>query len=150
VPAEPHTSPILRRGLRYGWAAPATALGVMLALPLLALGGRAAWHTGVLEVSAPGWLRAAPRMAFPFDAITFGHVVLARDATHHDALRAHERVHVRQYEALGALMLLAYPLESAWQGLRGACPYRDNRFEVQARREDGDDRVRAVTGRRGS
>jgi len=121
-------------GLRHVWAAPATFVGVALALPLLLTGGRAVLHTGVLEVSAPGWLRRG----VPFDAITFGHVVLARSAAHHGALRGHERVHVRQYEALGALMLLAYPMESAWQALRGACPYRDNRFEVQARRESGE------------
>lgn len=123
------------------WAAPASLLGLALALPLLALGGRMVWRDGVIEVSArdrrsnsrPGMRAQPPRL--PFDAITFGHVVLARSAALHDALRAHERVHVRQYERWGALFLVAYPAESLLQWARGRRPYLDNRFEVSARQQ---------------
>ncbi|MCK6426189.1 MAG: signal peptide prediction [Burkholderiaceae bacterium] len=129
-----------RRGLRLAWAAPATLLGVALALPLLLGGGRLARHEGVLEVCAPdrpGWAwRWVARVGI--DAITFGHLVIARSPAHHAAWRAHERVHVRQYERWGPLFLLAYPAESLWQWLRGGCPYRDNRFEVQARQGAGE------------
>lgn len=113
------------------WAAPASLVGLALGLPLWALGGRVAVHDGVVEFTAA---RRARGRALPFDAITFGHVVLARSAAAHEALRVHERMHVRQYEAWGALFLLAYPLESLWQLARGRDAYRDNRFEVQARR----------------
>jgi hypothetical protein len=37
-----------------------------------------------------------------------------------DRLRVHERAHVAQYEAWGALFLLAYPAECLIQLLRGA------------------------------
>jgi len=60
-------------------------------------------------------------------------VVIAATPGDQDRLRAHERVHVRQYERWGALLLLAYPAESFWQLLLGRRPYLDNRFEVQAR-----------------
>jgi hypothetical protein len=121
---------------RYLWAAPGTLLGAVLALPLLISGGRIARHSGVLEVCAPTRLASQRGGAFAFDAITFGHVVLARDGACHNALRAHEREHVRQYEVWGIFFLIAYPLECAFQWLRGRHPYRDNRFEVQARRAE--------------
>ena len=60
-------------------------------------------------------------------------MVIARTHTDHVRLRAHERVHVRQYGRWGVLFLLAYPAESLLQLLLGHHPYLDNRFEVQAR-----------------
>lgn len=122
--------------IRYLWAAPGTLLGAVLALPLLISGGRVARHSGVLEVCAPTRLASQRSDLFAFDAITFGHVVLARDGACHNALREHERAHVRQYEVWGLFFLIAYPLECAFQWLRGRHPYRDNRFEVQARRAE--------------
>lgn len=119
------------------WAAPASLLGLALALSWLALGGRMALRDGVLEVTAParpGRTGRRRRRAALFDAITFGHVVLARSAAAHEALRAHERVHVRQYETWGPLFLVAYPAESLLQAARGRRAYLDNRFEVEARR----------------
>jgi len=89
---------------------------------------------GVLEITA---LRHPLRHRWPFAAITFGHVVIA---THDHAmrqLRAHERVHVRQCERWGPLFLPAYLLAGAWQWLRGREAYRDNPFEVEARRLGG-------------
>ena len=46
--------------------------------------------------------------------------------------RCHEHVHIRQYERWGALFVPAYLAASAWQGLRGGAPYRDNVFEREA------------------
>jgi hypothetical protein len=123
--------------LRYLWAAPATALGLLLALPALAIGAaRIAVHTGVLEVTLVGrrWRARGLSRHWPFVAITFGHVVIARSLGIQRSVRAHERVHVAQYERLGPLFLLAYPLESLLQLLRGRRPYLDNRFEREARR----------------
>ena len=122
---------------RYLWAAPASAVGLLLACPALALGAACiSRHTGVLEITllgGAGRARARPGR-WPFAAITFGHVVVARSPREQRRVRAHERVHVAQYERLGPLFLLAYPCESLFQWLRGGRPYLDNRFEREARR----------------
>lgn len=124
------------RGLwRYLWAAPCTLVGLLLALPVLLGGGTLRRIDGVLEVALPGAARR-PRLA---GAITFGHVVLGADADTLAQLRAHERVHVQQYERWGLLFFLAYPLASLWQWLRGRRPYWHNPFEVDARRRSRDD-----------
>ena len=47
-------------------------------------------------------------------------------------MRAHERVHVRQYERLGALFFPLYVGSSLVQWLRGRDPYFDNHFEREA------------------
>lgn len=118
---------------RYAWAAPCTLLGLAFAaLPLVLRLAHARVVDGVVEVA----LRKASRFTrrcLPFNAITFGHCVLALDAGCLDRLRTHEHAHVRQYERWGALFLLAYPLASLWQLLRGRRAYFDNPFEVQAR-----------------
>ena len=71
-------------------------------------------------------------MPLRFDAITLGHVILALDCLCLEAVRAHEHVHVRQYERWGALFVPAYLAASVWQGLRGGALYRDNVFEREA------------------
>ena len=121
--------------LKYIWASPASAVGVTFAAAALLFGARARVHTGVLEVSLrPRSAGLAKVIAgVPFSAITFGHVVVARNEKELADLRVHERVHVCQYEAWGPLFLLAYPTESFIQLLLGRHPYRDNRFEVSAR-----------------
>jgi hypothetical protein len=48
------------------------------------------------------------------------------------AVRAHEQVHVRQYERWGPLFVPAYLLSSLVELLRGRRPYRDNWFEREA------------------
>ena len=67
-----------------------------------------------------------------FEAITLGHVVLGLDTACLDGARAHEQVHVRQYERWGPLFVPLYLASSGWQWLRGGCPYRDNHFERDA------------------
>jgi hypothetical protein len=47
-------------------------------------------------------------------------------------LRAHEQVHVRQYERWGPFFVPAYLASSLWQGLCGRHLYRDNHFERPA------------------
>ncbi|MCA0176425.1 MAG: hypothetical protein LCH73_09090 [Proteobacteria bacterium] len=112
------------------WAAPASLLG--LALGLLA-GGRAHRVGRTLEVALPkGW-----RRWLPFAALTLGQVIVGASRAELAHWRAHERVHVRQFERWGVLLLLAYPLASLWAGLRGGRPYRDNAFEREARRVAG-------------
>lgn len=116
------------------WAAPNSLLGLALGLVLLPVGARARLVEGVLEITA---LRRPPRRCGPFSAITLGHVVVATHAAEMQRLRAHERVHVRQCERWGPLFLPAYLLAGAWQWVRGRHAYRDNPFEVQARRMGG-------------
>jgi hypothetical protein len=122
--------------LRYLWAAPATAIG--LALATLALPrGHARLVRGVLEVEGPAvrWaLRRLVPLAGGAVAITLGHVVCGRDRRSLDASRAHERVHVRQYEQWGPLFIPAYFVAGAFAWARGGHAYFDNVFEREARR----------------
>jgi hypothetical protein len=124
------------------WALPCSLLGLLLGLPWL-LQGRQAGRggslrrvDGVLELALHrGEVLAGCRAArLPFAAITLGHVVIGVSEAALARLRAHEQVHVRQYERWGPLFLLAYPLASAWAWLRGRRPYLDNPFEIEARR----------------
>lgn len=120
---------------RYAWASPATALGLAVAAVAIGCGATVRRNDGVLEV-AGGWLaRSSARwpLARGFCAITLGHVVLGRDHAVLAQCRAHEHVHVRQYERWGPAFLLLYAGSSLWESLRGNAPYRDNHFERQAR-----------------
>lgn len=124
----------MSRLLRYAWAGPNTLLGLALGLLMIVLGAEARAVRGVLEISggALGSLFRAPAVRCPFHAVTLGHVVLGTDRATLDAARAHERVHVRQYERWGPLFLPAYFASSLWQLARGRRCYRDNWFERQA------------------
>jgi hypothetical protein len=102
----------------------------MAAAPMLLCGARARGVRGVLEVSGGVFMRW-----LPFDAITLGHVVLARTPRAMRRLRRHERVHVRQCERWGPAFFPAYLLAGAWQWLRGRRAYWDNPFEIEARGE---------------
>lgn len=65
--------------------------------------------------------------------MTASHVVLGHT---HDLLamhRAHEHVHVREFERWGVLFFPAYLACSAYQWLRGRRLYWDNPFEREAR-----------------
>ena len=118
------------------WAFPATLIGLVLATLVVTTGGHVRVVDGVVE-AADGALARWLRLRARFCAITFGHVVLALDRDTHRRCRAHERVHVRQYERWGALFFVAYGVSSLWQRLRGRDAYRDNRFEREARRIAG-------------
>ena len=124
------------RVLKLAWAAPCSAIGLLLGAIVLLLGGRARWRAGAWEFS-PTETGRFSRLAIahlPFGAITFGHVVIGASCSQLVVLRQHERVHVRQYEMLGPLFLLAYPLASLVAAMRGMPAYRGNWFEVQAYR----------------
>ena len=123
------------------WASPATAAGLLLA-PFFA---RRHLGAGVLVCEGARWPR---RLGFRHRAVTLGHVVLCVDDVD-EALLGHELVHVAQYERLGPLFVVAYGLASALARARGGDAYRDNRFEVAARRPELQERARARTGGRG-
>ena len=120
---------------RYGWPAPATILGLLLA-GLALRRGEVRVLDGVVEAHGPllnGMLRTCVPLEGGAAALTLGHVVLAQDARTLELTRAHERVHVRQYERWGVFLFVAYPLASAWAMLHGRHFYFDNVFEREAR-----------------
>ena len=115
---------------RYLWAAPASLVGLALAILLWLFGARGRVVDGVLEVAGG---RLAKRLFVRYLGITFGHIVLGGT---HQILRdhrAHEHTHVRQYERWGMLFFLLYAGSSLWHWLRGGRPYWDNIFEREAR-----------------
>lgn len=122
------------RWLRVLWASPNSVIGLLLGALLLPFGARAQVVDGVLEIAARG---RAPKRRWPFAAITLGHIIVGTHPAELQRLRAHERVHVRQCERWGLFFLPAYLLAGAWQWLRGRDAYRDNPFEVEARRWGG-------------
>ena len=126
-----------RRAAAYLWAAPVSLAALPAALLGAATGGRVRIHDGVLEagggVLRPLLTRAVP--GFAISAITFGHVVLGAGVDALVETRAHERVHVRQYERWGALFLPLYLLASLLALARGRSVYAGNAFERQAERE---------------
>ena len=116
------------------WAFPVTLIGLAFAVLIGTSGGildrRAiAWETYGGCAARILWLMN-PWMHI--DAITFGHVITARDAATATRLRAHEHVHVRQFSRWGVLFPIAYAIASLAAFRHGGCFYRDNRFEQEA------------------
>ena len=68
--------------------------------------------------------------------MTLGHVVWGCDATCLEFSRAHERIHVRQYERWGPFYIPIYLAASAVAAARGLDPYLDNPFEREAYEHD--------------
>jgi hypothetical protein len=113
------------RALAFVWALPGTLVGLVVGATTISA---PRVRDGVLAFeSARGFGALHRRMGFA--AITFGHVVIANHPLD-DGLWAHELVHVRQWQLLGPVMLLAYPLASI-------AGYRRNPFEAAARRKAG-------------
>jgi len=120
--------------VRYIWAAPTTAFGLVVVLAGL-------WRIkvrvveGVLEAHGPAlaWiLRNLTVLPGGATALTLGHVVIGRDRGSLESTRAHERVHVRQCEVWGPLFLPAYLAASLTAAVRGRSYYYNNRFEEDA------------------
>ena len=116
--------------MRYAWASPTTAVGMVFVLLALASGGRARAAAGVIEAHGGAVTRGLRWLGVR--AMTLGHVVLGLDPLALRLTRAHERIHVRQCERWGPLFLPAYLLASLVAAARGRHYYRDNAFERQA------------------
>jgi hypothetical protein len=89
-------------------------------------------QSGVLEFAGGALGRWIGRSRFPFGAVTIGHVVLGLDHGLLERVRAHEQVHVQQYERWGLLFVPAYLIASAMALMRGGHFYQDNVFEREA------------------
>lgn len=124
----------IARAVCYVWAAPATLVGLALALVAVPLGATARIVRGTVEVGGGRIARVIARLPRPlrFSAITFGHVIVGASHETLARCRAHERIHVGQYERWGVLFFVLYLASSLLQLLRGRDPYGDNWFERQA------------------
>jgi hypothetical protein len=125
---------LLRRITRYLWVSPATAVGLLFAVIAVGAGATPRIADGIIEV-AGGRLRhflspLPPCARFP--AITLGHVIIGLDHPLLSTVRAHELVHVQQYERWGVLFFPLYMASSIAQLIRGRHPYLDNAFEREA------------------
>ena len=116
------------------WPAPITLVALPLAALIRVSGGQIRSNREALEATggcAPKLLRLMnPWMQI--EAITLGHLIIARDSDIAARLRSHELVHVRQYQRWGLLFPSAYFASSALAAMRGDCPYRGNGFEREA------------------
>lgn len=130
----PNHSPS-RRLLAVLWALPMTLVGVVFVVLGLLTGGRVAVVGGVIEAHGGVVRRGLARLPVGrggAGALTLGHVVLGANATALRTSRAHERVHVAQYERLGIAFPFAYVASSLSAVLHGENPYHANRFEKEA------------------
>jgi hypothetical protein len=122
------------RLLRLVWVAPVT-LFACIPLAIIRLSGGSAERQGIAWEACGG---IAPRLLWlmnpwgGIEAITLGHIILARDHATAARLRVHEHVHVRQYERWGAIFPIAYLAASAVAMIKGGDAYRDNLFEREA------------------
>jgi hypothetical protein len=116
------------------WALPCTVVGAVPACVVIALGGSARRVGRTLEVALSDRGTAVPSWVcgLRWSAITFGHIIIGSSHEVLAVLRPHEQAHVRQYEMLGLLFFIAYPVASLLAWLRGNRPYRDNYFERRA------------------
>ncbi len=67
-------------------------------------------------------------------AQTWGRLILVAEGEDWRAHWPHEYVHVLQWRCYGPLFPVLYALASLWAWVRGGRAYRDNPFEVEARR----------------
>lgn len=114
------------------WASPASMLGLLAGSVGLLTGGRVQRIGPTLEFSGGAVTALMQSRLIRARGMTLGHVILGVSETALESVRAHEWVHIRQYERWGPLFLPAYLLCSAVLWLRGRNPYWENPFEVEA------------------
>ncbi|HYD96696.1 MAG TPA: hypothetical protein VEC01_15305 [Noviherbaspirillum sp.] len=122
------------------WAAPVTAFGLLLALPVVLFRGNVQMVRGsAFALLARGPVADAMLSHHPFgamNAMAIGHVVIAMHGGLSARVLVHELAHVRQAERWGILFPFAYLASSAWAALRGKDAYWHNRFEIAARKAE--------------
>lgn len=133
---EPRLRVDLRRIAALIWVAPVTLIGGAFAFIIWLSGGQIK-KQGIAWEASNGAAFRLLTLCNPWQqiaAITFGHIIIARDADTADRLRTHEHVHVRQTERWGIFFLPAYLIASVVALLNGGDAYLDNVFEIEARR----------------
>jgi hypothetical protein len=126
--------PTLRVWAKILWAGPNSLIGLSVGFVGMLLGGKVARYGRVLEFWG-GLLKILLPFFPPLrgsSAITLGHVILYKSAEAREALRAHELVHVEQYEKWGVFFIPAYLASSIFAFFRGEDPYLGNHFEQKA------------------
>jgi hypothetical protein len=124
----------MRRIAALLWVAPVTLLACIPLAIIWLSRGRIEKH-GIAWEASNG---VAPQLLWlmnpwgGIEAITLGHIILARDHATSARMRVHEHVHVRQYERWGAIFPFAYLAASAIAMIKGGDAYRDNAFEREA------------------
>jgi hypothetical protein len=119
------------------WASPGSLIGLTVGVIAVASRRGAIRRNGcTLECHGPLLQWILTRRRFQARAMTLGHVIIGCDQQALEITRAHELVHVRQYERWGPLFIPAYLASSAYLWLRGCDPYLDNPFEVEAYNHD--------------
>ena len=122
----------------YLWVSPITLAGVAFAIVIRATGGNIVKH-GIAWEAYGGSATKLLWLLNPWikiDAITLGHIIIAQDKSTATRLRTHEHAHVRQYERWGLFFPFAYLTASIIAAIKGGDAYRDNVFEVEARRAE--------------
>ena len=123
------------------WALPLTAVGMLLALPVIMWRGEVRL---VRSARAPALLFSGPAADYllerhPFGAMcamAIGHVVIAERSSLTRRILTHELAHVRQAACWGILFPVVYLAASAWALLRGQDAYWNNAFEIAARKAE--------------
>lgn len=127
---------IILTAWRYLWPSPYTLIGLLAYLVPIS-GNRSMFvHRGTIGVVGPAIERLLVRAPVigGAAAMTFGHVILARNRETFLSTWNHERVHVDQYQRWGFLFIPMYLGASLWLKIRNKDPYWDNPFEIEARR----------------
>ena len=91
---------------------------------------------GVVEIYGPAtdrFLRRVIPLPEGAAALTIGHVVIARDALCMERTRAHEHIHVRQFERWGPFFIPLYACATLIALVQGKNAYHGNCFEIEAR-----------------
>ncbi|MGE0537400.1 MAG: hypothetical protein AB7O68_20690 [Pirellulales bacterium] len=116
------------------WASPASTLGLLIGALALLTGGRLQRVGRTLEFwgGLLPWCLSRVPIGGAAAALTLGHVIIGQNQAALTMSRAHEWIHVRQYERWGPLFLPAYFACSAWLWVTGRHPYLDNPFEREA------------------
>lgn len=119
------------------WAFPLTVLGLLMAAPIMILGGQMQLiKRPTLAILVRGPFANALLSRHPFGAMTamaLGHIVIGEHQGISSRVLTHELEHVRQATRWGIVFPFAYIASSIWESMHGRDAYWHNRFEIAAR-----------------
>ncbi len=118
---------------KYIWVFPVTFFGLIIVGLTAVSGGSVRVDYGVIEAGGgfAKWLIEHALLGKVWCA-TLGHVIIGLDCEYLERMRAHELIHVQQYERWGILFIPLYIASSLWAWSQGKHRYRDNVFEREA------------------